>query len=348
MSGIFQTGRSLVKKNLLNNAIKLTGGFCPSHIVRSTLQPKLGMICSSNNAIGRTDKSHVYSQNNKKTKTNIIPAVPVSQSAYTNHLFLNVNTNLTSHRSYVTVNQHHQTRATGDPATTDFSIFFTNKNKTISPWHDITLVPQEDPQQGIFQFVNEIPLGTRAKYEVATKEINNPIKQDVKKGKLRFFTYGDIPFNYGCFPQTWEDPTSVHHGTGFPGDNDPLDVVEISKTPIPTGSVMRVKVLGVIAMIDENETDWKIIAIAESNPLAELLHDISDVDNHLPGMISSIREWFRSYKTTDGKPENKFAFDEKALPKGFAHDVIADAHQHWKDLIAGKKPAGKLSIPKDS
>ena len=58
----------------------------------------------------------------------------------------------------------------------------------------------------MFNYVNEIPSGTRAKMEVATKVEMNPVKQDVKKGKLRFFTYGDIPFNYGCLPQTWEDP----------------------------------------------------------------------------------------------------------------------------------------------
>jgi len=38
---------------------------------------------------------------------------------------------------------------------------------------------------------------TRKKYEVATKEHSNPIKQDVKKGELREFKKGDIFFNYG-------------------------------------------------------------------------------------------------------------------------------------------------------
>lgn len=32
-----------------------------------------------------------------------------------------------------------------------------------------------------------------------------PIKQDVKKGKLRFYPY-NINWNYGMLPQTWEDP----------------------------------------------------------------------------------------------------------------------------------------------
>ena len=36
--------------------------------------------------------------------------------------------------------------------------------------------------------------------------------QDSKKGQLREFKRGDLSFNYGCFPQTWEDPTHTHPG----------------------------------------------------------------------------------------------------------------------------------------
>ena len=36
-------------------------------------------------------------------------------------------------------------------------------------------------------------------------EAGNPIKQDIKKGKLRFYPY-NINWNYGMLPQTWEDP----------------------------------------------------------------------------------------------------------------------------------------------
>lgn len=36
-------------------------------------------------------------------------------------------------------------------------------------------------------------------------EPGTPIKQDTKKGKLRFYPY-NINWNYGLLPQTWEDP----------------------------------------------------------------------------------------------------------------------------------------------
>ena len=76
----------------------------------------------------------------------------------------------------------------------------------------------------------------RKKYEIATNEIGNPIKQDEKKGALREFKKGDIFFNYGCFPQTWEDPTFIHpDADGCRGDNDPLDVCEIGARIIGPG-----------------------------------------------------------------------------------------------------------------
>lgn len=50
----------------------------------------------------------------------------------------------------------------------------------------------------------QIPKWTRKKFEIATGEEFNPIKQDTKNGKLREYNHGDMLFNYGAFPQTWE------------------------------------------------------------------------------------------------------------------------------------------------
>ena len=47
-------------------------------------------------------------------------------------------------------------------------------------------------------------------------EEQNPIKQDTKKGKLRFYPY-PINWNYGLLPQTWEDPS--HETKDLPGIN---------------------------------------------------------------------------------------------------------------------------------
>lgn len=50
------------------------------------------------------------------------------------------------------------------------------------------------------------------------------------------------------------------------------------------------------ALLDEGETDWKVIVIDVNDPLATKLNDIEDVERHLPGLIRASNEWFRIYK----------------------------------------------------
>lgn len=44
------------------------------------------------------------------------------------------------------------------------------------------------------------------------------------------------------------------------------------------------------------------------DPLAEKLHDVEDVEKHLPGLLDATRDWFRIYKVPDGRPANGYAF----------------------------------------
>jgi len=241
-------------------------------------------------------------------------------------------------RSALTACKAFTTSTAGTAGTETFRLFFKDGEKTISPWHDIPLRSGD-----LFHFVNEIPKYTKAKMEVATKEASNPIAQDIKKGKLRDY-HGPIFWNYGCLPQTWEDPNVMHPEVKCKGDNDPVDVVEIGTKVLPTGSVLKVKVLGVLAMIDDGELDWKVIAINSDDPMAAQLDDIGDVESKMPGTVSGIREWFRWYKTPDDKPLNKFGFNEAALNKKMALEVIEETHEHYLKLQKGTTDKGKLWI----
>lgn len=91
------------------------------------------------------------------------------------------------------------------------------------------------------------------------------------------------------------------------GDDDPLDVCEIGKQPAYPGQVKTVKVVGAVAILDQGQTDWKIIAIDTSDPLANKLSDISDVDTHLPGFLQQLKDWYCLYKIPEGKPANEVA-----------------------------------------
>lgn len=233
-----------------------------------------------------------------------------------------------------------KTAVTGKEGTSEYRLRFQDGTTEVSPWHDIELHTQEN---GVYNAVIEIPKMTKPKMEVATKEPLNPIAQDVKKGKLRDY-HGPIYWNYGMFPQTWENPADEHPEMKILGDNDPLDVVEIGSAPLAQGSVVAVKVLGALAMIDDGELDWKIIAINTNDPLADQLHDIQDVEAKCPGVVSGIREWFRWYKTPDGKPLNAFGFAEAALPKAKAVEVLQETHDAWRKLRSGAVDKKKLWI----
>ena len=53
-----------------------------------------------------------------------------------------------------------------------------------------------------------------------------------------------------------------------------------------------------MALLDEGETDWKLIAIDINDPLAPKLNDIEDVERHLPGLLRAINEFWRIYKVS--------------------------------------------------
>lgn len=49
--------------------------------------------------------------------------------------------------------------------------------------------------------------------------------------------------------------------------------------------------LGTLALIDEGETDWKLIAIDVTDPLADKMNNIGDVEKYFPGLLK-VRDKF--------------------------------------------------------
>lgn len=42
---------------------------------------------------------------------------------------------------------------------------------------------------------------------------------------------------------------------------------------------------------------------------------------HFPGELEKVMVWFRDYKIPDGKPANKYGFDNKCMDRAFANKV---------------------------
>jgi len=245
-------------------------------------------------------------------------------------------------------NRRYEVVQRGQLHTLNYRCYFRDvQTKTIvSPFHDIPLVNEQHTSASgnqkdiVYNMIVEVPRWTNAKMEINKQLKLNPIVQDIKSGKPRFvhnvFPYHGYLWNYGALPQTWEDPNHIDDDTKTTGDNDPLDVCEIGTALHATGSIVPVKIVGVLGLIDEGETDWKLIGIDIRDKLASEIHDINDVDKHMPGLLEATRRWFKYYKVPTGKPPNKFALNEQYADRDYAQRVINETRKYWEKLATGE------------
>lgn len=227
--------------------------------------------------------------------------------------------------------------STGSFGRTDYKLYFKNDNGVlISPWHDIPLQPEETSENQTYHFIVEISKGVAHKMEVNKEERNNPIMQDTTHNgtRGRNYLYGVPFFNYGLFPQTWEDP-NVKDKAGNGGDNDPLDVIEIGSQQLEMGSVNKVKVLGSLELVDQGEVDHKILVIALNDPDASKINNINDLKQVKPGILEKLVDWLKKYKLPEGKNVNQLS-QEAPTSKEEAIEIIQKTHERWQALKNGQ------------
>jgi len=219
-------------------------------------------------------------------------------------------------------------------------LFLKKPDGTLASWlHDICLQPYNAKPE-VFNMVVEIPRHTHAKMEISMSVDKNPIIQDVKKGKLRFLrnvfpNYG-VPFNYGALPMTFESPFHNPLSNLMPdltsdekalkGDKDPLDVVEIGSKIPEMGSVIQVKVITCLPMIDEGELDFKIIAINTEDPKVDSINSIEDIRTHFPGVLENVHYYFKYYKSPD---VNVIMRDAKLFDQQLTLNLIEETHKAY-------------------
>ena len=135
------------------------------------------------------------------------------------------------------------------------------------------------------------------------------------------FKKGDIYFNYGCFPRTWEDPDYSHPDVKVGGDNDPLDVLIFNHDPIDRGSLVQCRVLGVLDFVDNDEIDYKVIAVPHWSPKSRYPRLNCIEQEHL----KIYKQFFRIYKIdrTSSVKVGEWKNGKKAST------VVLDAHNRW-------------------
>jgi len=121
---------------------------------------------------------------------------------------------------------------------------------------------------------------------------SDPVKYELDKDTGAMFvdrfmsTAMHYPCNYGYVPHT------------LSADGDPVDVLVLTPYPLISGSVIRVRPVGVLKMTDESGDDAKVLAV----PVDKLCKTYRSVQNFrdLSGeVLNRISHFFEHYKDLD-------------------------------------------------
>jgi inorganic pyrophosphatase len=176
-------------------------------------------------------------------------------------------------------------------------------NPSTNPWHCV------DPGNNAPSFVQsiiEIPKWSKGKYEL-----------DKKTGLLRLdrvlFSSVHYPANYGFIPQTYCD------------DHDPLDILVICSIDVYPMCIIEAKVIGAMEMIDGDERDDKIIAVAANDMSVNYIDELSEFPPHT---LVELKRFFEDYK----KLEHKNVIVEQFLSREKAYEIIEEGMRLYQEL----------------
>ena len=140
----------------------------------------------------------------------------------------------------------------------------------------------------------EIPRNSNVKYEF-DKQLNKMRCDRIINTSMLY------PGNYGYIPNT------------LSGDGDPIDILLLCDYPIYPGTVVLVKVIGVLLTTDEKGDDEKLIAVP-SHSVDPSFDEISSYKQLSKVEIQKIHHFFEHYKDND---ENKWvkvkSFEEASV-----------------------------------
>jgi len=173
------------------------------------------------------------------------------------------------------------------------------------PWHDVS-IGSEAPAE--FQAVIEIPKGSKVKYEL-----------DKESGIIRvdrvLYSSVTYPANYGFLPQTIGD------------DHDPLDVLVLMQEQVVPLSILRVRPIGMMTMLDQGENDEKIIGVHMDDPEYKHFTHIQELPSH---RLDELRRFFEDYK----KLENKEVLVQDFLGPEQAIEAIRHCMKLYQKLFS--------------
>ena len=135
--------------------------------------------------------------------------------------------------------------------------------------------------------------GSRAPEEINVvieiqKGDHNKYEMDKETGYLTLdrvnATSMGYPADYGYVPLTLCE------------DGDPLDALVIIDEPLPRGIALKVRPLGVLYMVDDNEKDEKLICVAVNDVTKSHIQTVDDLGPNFKPMIEHFYSYYKSWK----------------------------------------------------
>ncbi len=135
----------------------------------------------------------------------------------------------------------------------------------------------------------ETPRGSRNKYEL-DKDAGSIVLDRVLRSSVGY------PADYGLIPQTLYE------------DDDPLDVIIINRFPLVPATILDVRPIAAMGMIDDGEADDKIIAVPKDDVYYDSWTDLKDIPQPL---LNELEEFFSTYKHLEKKETKITGFEGK-------------------------------------
>lgn len=155
----------------------------------------------------------------------------------------------------------------------------------------------------------EIPKGSKVKYEY-----NRATKQ-IAVDRILYGSSG-YPQNYGFIKEALD------------WDGDELDCLVIADQSIGTGITVPTRIIGAMEMIDDGETDTKLIGVIDCDPRFTHIKTLNDLNPHI---LFEIKDFFQTYKNLQHK---------KVIVRNFQNQ--AWAIKEYKECVGLMKKYGKL------
>lgn len=176
----------------------------------------------------------------------------------------------------------------------------------LHPWHGVAYGDNAPAQVNA---LIEIPKGSSCKYEI-----------DKTSGLLKLdrviYSSFHYPVNYGFIPKTLGD------------DGDPLDILVLCNESIASLCLVNATVIGNMQMIDNDEKDDKIIAVAANDPSVNHIKNIAELPKHF---LDVLKNFFEQYKVLENKKVEIDNFQDKATAYKVIEDSITMYKAHFPD-----------------